>query len=74
MALRLLGGDTAQADRQRTAQVLVNLISNAVKYNRHGGSITISGQEKEPSQVTVVVSDTGRGIAQEDLERISLPF
>jgi signal transduction histidine kinase/ActR/RegA family two-component response regulator len=67
-------GLAAQADRQRFAQVLVNLISNAVKYNRHGGTITISGQEKGPSQVTVVVSDTGRGITQEDLERIFLPF
>ena len=67
-------GLAARADRQRFTQVLVNLISNAVKYNRHGGTITISGQEKGPSQVTVVVSDTGRGKAQEDLERIFLPF
>jgi signal transduction histidine kinase/CheY-like chemotaxis protein len=64
----------AHADRQRFAQVLVNLISNAVKYNRQGGAITITCQEEGTGQANVVVSDTGRGMRQEDLERIFAPF
>jgi signal transduction histidine kinase len=64
----------AHADRQRFAQVLVNLISNAVKYNRRGGAITITCREGGASQASVVISDTGRGMRQEDLERIFAPF
>ena len=64
----------AHADRQRFAQVLVNLISNAVKYNRHGGAITITCQEAGADQASVIISDTGRGMREEDLERIFAPF
>ena len=63
-----------QADRQRFAQVLVNLMSNAIKYNRQGGTITISCQEAGPDQATIVVSDTGPGISPDNLERIFVPF
>ena len=51
-----------RADRQRLSQVLVNLVSNAVKYNHRDGSITISGQEEDPGQASIMVSDTGPGI------------
>jgi signal transduction histidine kinase/CheY-like chemotaxis protein len=64
----------AFADRQRLAQVLVNLISNAVKYNHRDGSITISCAEAGPGQVSIVVTDTGPGLAPDDLERIFIPF
>jgi signal transduction histidine kinase len=64
----------AFVDRQRLAQVLVNLISNAVKYNHKDGSITISCAEEGTGQVTIVVSDTGPGLAPDDLERIFVPF
>jgi signal transduction histidine kinase/ActR/RegA family two-component response regulator len=64
----------ASADRQRLAQVLVNLISNAVKYNHPGGSITISCQEKGADQAIIVVSDTGPGLSPENIERIFIPF
>jgi signal transduction histidine kinase/ActR/RegA family two-component response regulator len=62
------------ADRQRLSQVLVNLVSNAVKYNRRGGSVTVCCREEGTGQVSVVVSDTGPGILPEDLERIFVPF
>jgi signal transduction histidine kinase len=62
------------ADRQRLAQILVNLISNAVKYNDRIGSITISCGEQGTGQVSIVVTDTGPGLAPEDLERIFIPF
>ena len=63
-----------QADRQRFSQVLVNLISNAIKYNHRGGTITISCREDSARQATIVVSDTGPGISPENIERIFVPF
>jgi signal transduction histidine kinase/ActR/RegA family two-component response regulator len=62
------------ADRQRLSQILVNLISNAVKYNHRNGSITISCAEQGPGQASIVVTDTGPGVAPDDLERIFVPF
>jgi signal transduction histidine kinase/ActR/RegA family two-component response regulator len=64
----------AFVDRQRLAQILVNLISNAVKYNHKNGTITISCTEDSPDQVSIVVTDTGPGLAPGDLERIFVPF
>jgi signal transduction histidine kinase/AmiR/NasT family two-component response regulator len=63
-----------QADRQRLSQVLVNLISNAIKYNHRDGTITISCQEEGTGQASIVVSDTGPGISPENIERIFIPF
>ncbi len=63
-----------QADRQRFSQVLVNLISNAVKYNHRDGTITISCREDSASQASIVVSDTGPGISPENIDRIFVPF
>jgi signal transduction histidine kinase/CheY-like chemotaxis protein len=62
------------ADRQRFSQVLVNLISNAVKYNRRGGTITVTCQDRGPEQAGIVIADTGHGISPDDLERIFVPF
>jgi len=62
------------ADWQRLSQVLVNLISNAVKYNHRDGSITISCAEEGTGQVSITVTDTGPGLAPDDLERIFVPF
>jgi signal transduction histidine kinase/CheY-like chemotaxis protein len=63
-----------RADRQRVSQILVNLISNAVKYSQSGGSITISCREEGTGQAAIVVSDTGPGISPENIERIFVPF
>jgi signal transduction histidine kinase/ActR/RegA family two-component response regulator len=67
-------GLSVRADRQRLSQILVNLASNAVKYNRKGGSLTITCQPDGPHRATLVVADTGPGIAPDDLERIFIPF
>jgi signal transduction histidine kinase/ActR/RegA family two-component response regulator len=64
----------AQADRQRLSQVLVNLMSNAVKYNRRGGTITISCREEGTSEASIVVTDTGMGLSPDDLGRVFVPF
>lgn len=63
----------ARADRQRVSQVLLNLVSNAVKYCHRGGTITISCRQDAES-ASVIVSDTGPGLTQADLERIFVPF
>ena len=62
------------ADRKRLRQVLLNLISNAIKYNQSEGKITVLVDQIEDDQVRVLVRDTGPGIKQEDLERIFSPF
>lgn len=63
-----------RADRQRLTQILLNLVSNAVKYNRPGGTVTISSPTGDGGGATVVVADTGAGIPAEDLGRLFTPF
>lgn len=58
-----------QADAARLEQVLVNLIHNAVKFTRRGGSVTLSAKE-EKGVVIFAVHDTGVGIPADDLPRI----
>jgi len=65
---------TVVADRQRLRQVLLNLTSNAVKYNRPGGSITISWARGEADQVRLAVRDTGPGIPPDKMARLFVPF
>jgi signal transduction histidine kinase/CheY-like chemotaxis protein len=62
------------ADRQRLRQVVMNLMSNAVKYNRRGGTITTSCQLDSAGQVEIVISDTGPGLASVDIQRLFVPF
>jgi PAS domain S-box-containing protein len=54
-------GVTINADRDKIGQVLINLISNAIKYSPHGSTITI-GNESANGKVTIFVSDEGIGI------------
>ncbi len=62
------------ADRQRLKQVFINLLSNAVKYNRNGGRVTITCQEAPEDRLRIHISDTGHGIAEEDLKKLFVPF
>ncbi|MBW3658575.1 MAG: response regulator [Actinobacteria bacterium] len=63
----------AHADRQRLSQIVINFLSNAVKYNRPGGTIDVSCTDAG-GRHRIAVSDTGYGIAEEDLERVFTPF
>jgi len=58
------------ADREKILQVLHNLIGNAVKYSRMGGSIQIACYELEDHRIRITVSDEGIGITPEDQEKI----
>jgi CheY-like chemotaxis protein/anti-sigma regulatory factor (Ser/Thr protein kinase) len=61
------------ADRQRLAQVLLNLLANAVKYNKPGGSVTLSCSPFE-GHLRISVADTGHGIAAEKMPLLFTPF
>jgi len=62
------------ADRQRLKQVLLNLLANAVKYNRDGGSVMVRCGLTGDDRLRVSVADTGYGIAPEHLDRLFQPF
>ncbi len=57
------------ADTRRLEQILINLLGNAVKFNREGGSVTVSYQKLNGLN-QICVADTGEGIAPEHLPRI----
>ena len=62
------------ADQQRLAQILMNLISNAIKYNFDDGEIEISWRAGDADQIWVSVRDSGPGIAPEYLPLLFVPF
>ncbi|HEY0293876.1 MAG TPA: ATP-binding protein, partial [Bordetella sp.] len=59
-------------DEKRLRQILINLMSNAVKFTREGGVALRVGYASD--MVTMVVEDSGAGIPAEDFERIFMPF
>ena len=67
------GSGYVTADRQRLRQVLLNLITNGIKYNRHHGSVTISFEAAGPRYL-IHVTDTGDGIRSDQMERLFAPF
>ncbi|MCC7413793.1 MAG: PAS domain S-box protein [Gammaproteobacteria bacterium] len=62
-----------RADRVRLKQVLINLLSNATKYNTPGGTVTVS-LERAGDRAGIRVADTGPGIAPELLPRLFAAF
>jgi signal transduction histidine kinase len=60
----------AMTDEDRVEQLLIILLDNAMHYTPEGGSITISAAETTGDRILVSVSDTGCGIASEDLPHI----
>ncbi len=63
-----------RADALRLEQVLVNLISNAVKYNRPGGQVQITASVEGDDAVAVSVQDTGLGISEEQIGQLYQSF
>ena len=62
------------ADRQRLNQVLLNLMSNAVKYNRLGGRVILSSEAVAGGRLRIKVTDTGAGIPAEKMALLFMPF
>ena len=68
---------TLEADFRGLKQILLNLLSNAIKFTPQGGRVTVRAAEVESATgpaIRIGVSDTGIGIAPEDLGRLARPF
>jgi PAS domain S-box-containing protein len=62
------------ADRTRCVQILMNFGSNAIKYNRQGGSAVFSVMQPRPGYLRIAVRDTGLGVPLEKQDKLFQPF
>lgn len=62
------------ADRTRLKQVLINLLFNAIKYNKQGGTVTVDCKPNVDDKVRISIKDTGAGLAPEQLAQLFQPF
>jgi len=63
-----------RADHDRLAQILINLVDNAVKYTPPGRQVTVRAHAQEAGMIAVTVADTGVGIPRTDLPRVTERF
>ncbi len=64
----------AMADSKRLKQVIVNLLDNAVKYNKQGGQVSIVLNVKDDDDLRISIVDTGYGIAEDLVSKLFQPF
>ena len=62
------------ADRTRLKQVLINFLSNAIKYNKPGGTVAVECAAVAPGRTRIGIRDTGEGLASEKLAQLFQPF
>jgi len=62
------------ADRTRVKQLLLNILSNAIKYNNTNGKVTVTYTLSSPNNVRISVRDTGAGLTPEQLKKLFEPF
>lgn len=67
-------GESVWTDRLRLKQVLLNLVSNAIKYNKENGSVEIRCQLVPDNHLRITVSDSGPGLDEQSLQLIFQPF
>ena len=63
-----------RADTVRIRQVLLNLLGNAIKYNRADGEVEVAWQADGPGRARLVVRDTGPGLSDEQQRKLFQPF
>ena len=63
-----------KADRTRVKQVLINLLFNAIKYNQTGGSVSVACLLQPPNAIRISITDTGKGLAPEQVAKLFQPF
>ncbi len=63
-----------KADRTRIKQVIINLVSNAIKYNRPAGTVRVTCTRRPGDFLRISVQDTGAGLAPEQLDQLFEPF
>ncbi len=63
-----------RADSRKLKQIVLNLLTNAVKFTPPGGQVEVSASAEPASGLTIAVRDTGIGIAKADLPRVVQPF
>ncbi len=71
---RLRQSDCIQADSTRAVQVLLNLVSNGIKYNRADGRVTLRLLEGTSDALRIGVEDTGSGLDDDAVKRLFTPF
>ena len=62
------------ADRTRLKQILINFLSNAIKYNREQGSVIITYSPQPSGRFRVSIRDTGKGLSADKLSQLFQPF
>src|SRR3546814_22225 len=67
-------GANVLGDRVRFRQILLNLLTNAVKFTDRGGSVRVRVDQSDPNGIGIRITDTGIGMSGEDLERVLRPF
>lgn len=63
-----------QTDQNRLRQILINLISNAIKYTLRGGLVKLKAVKIDKYNYMIQVKDTGVGICEEDLPNLFKPY
>ncbi|MDO9260755.1 MAG: PAS domain S-box protein, partial [Flavobacteriaceae bacterium] len=63
-----------KSDHQKLKQVLLNLVNNAVKFNKDSGLVTIKAEKYKNEKIRISIIDTGKGIAPEEIPKLFNPF
>ena len=65
---------SVNADATRVKQVFINLLSNAINYNRPGGTVEVTYSASTPGRIRICVRDTGEGLTPENMAQLFQPF
>lgn len=68
------GGIAILGVERMVRQILINIITNAVKFTPEGGQVQVKGRFDLQNSVTIIIQDSGVGMSQEDIVKALLPF